>query len=97
MAALALARSRIGHAAGVMNYACLGFVAARMAWPTLGPPALVPSAALVTVAVNMGAVLVRALGRRGRARRRASAQGEAPVSRPARARRGGERTRRSRR
>jgi phosphatidylglycerophosphate synthase len=63
MVAPALARSRVGHAAGVVNYACLGLVCAELAWPRALPPPVLPTAELATVAINVAAVVVRAVGR----------------------------------
>jgi phosphatidylglycerophosphate synthase len=65
MTAASQARSRVGHAAGVMNYACLGMVTARLAIPGSVPPLAMLVIELATVAANVGAVVTRALGRRG--------------------------------
>lgn len=56
---LAPARSGIGHAAGVLNYALVGLVAGAAALP--GPlwPPLLYAASLVVIAVNLTAVLQR--------------------------------------
>lgn len=59
----ALARSRIGHLAGVMNYACLGVVCARLAWPGVLSPLVLLVVELATVGVNVAAVAGRAIGR----------------------------------
>lgn len=59
LAAPALARSRIGHAAGVLNYACLGVVCARIAWPGVAPPFVLLAVELATVGTNVAAVLAR--------------------------------------
>jgi phosphatidylglycerophosphate synthase len=64
MVAPTLARSRLGHAAGVANYACLGVVCARMAWPGMTPRFGLLVVELGTIAINVAAVLTRALGRR---------------------------------
>ena len=57
------ARSRVGHAAGVVNYAGVGVLVAAMAWPkSLASPCL-PVAALVIVVVNLGAVAERSVRR----------------------------------
>ena len=58
-----VARSRIGHTAGVLNYACLGVVCARLAWPGVTPPVVLTLVELATVGANVGAVVVRAAGR----------------------------------
>ncbi len=50
-----LARSRLGHWAGVCNYACVGVVAAR----AIAGPALVAVAGWLTAAVNVGAFASR--------------------------------------
>jgi phosphatidylglycerophosphate synthase len=55
---VALARSRVGHAAGVLNYALLGLVAIALAVPARWEGVL-RVASLVTVAVNLAAVLGR--------------------------------------
>ena len=52
-------RSRIGHAAGVTNYACLGVVCARVAWSDAVPTEVLLLAELATIAVNVGAVIER--------------------------------------
>ena len=54
-----IVRSRIGHAAGVMNYACLGVVCARVAWGDAVPALVLLAAELGTIAVNVGAVVER--------------------------------------
>jgi phosphatidylglycerophosphate synthase len=58
-----LARSRTGHAAGVINYACLGMVCVGVAWPDGVPVMAPPIVELVTVATNVGAVVIRILRR----------------------------------
>lgn len=58
-----LARNRLGHTAGVLNYACLGVVCAGLAWPAAVPAIALPIVELATVATNMGAVVVRVLRR----------------------------------
>jgi phosphatidylglycerophosphate synthase len=67
-----LARSGIGHAAGVLNYACLGVVCAGLAWPESVPGIAPPIVELATVATNVGAVVMRGL-RRGSWTRRSRA------------------------
>ena len=62
-AAVGLARNRIGHAAGVLNYACLGVVCAGLAWPGVVPAVTLPIVELATVATNVGAVMARILRR----------------------------------
>ena len=54
-----LARSRVGHAAGVMNYVLAGTLAARQALAALVPIELVTVVVWGTVAVNTAAVGVR--------------------------------------
>jgi phosphatidylglycerophosphate synthase len=63
MAAARLARSRMGHAAGVVNYACLGVVCARLAWPDGTPPIALMAVELATVTTNVAAVVARMVGR----------------------------------
>jgi hypothetical protein len=62
-----LARSRLGHAAGVLNYVLAGLIAGSMALPGSAWPPLLYLSSLSVVAVNLGAVLVRALPPRARA------------------------------
>lgn len=59
-----LARSRIGHAGGVMNYVCLGVVAGAVAWPSPAWSAPLTAAAIATAAVNLAAVASRLAGQR---------------------------------
>jgi len=58
-----LARSAVGHAAGVMNYLCVGAVAARDVLAPAPWTLLVACAAAVTVALNAAAVGARLCGR----------------------------------
>src|SRR5262249_15797928 len=61
-AGFSLARSRLGHWAGVANYLCLGAVAAAVAWPS---PRLIPmvgTVALATAGCNVAAVAARLIG-----------------------------------
>lgn len=58
-----LARSRIGHWAGVVNYACLGLACGALAVPWSGWPALLALAGAVTAAWNVAAVAARVLPR----------------------------------
>jgi len=58
---LRVARSQIGHAAGVVNYAASGIVVGAVAWPTSISPALVPIASAGVVLVNVAAVVERSL------------------------------------
>jgi phosphatidylglycerophosphate synthase len=60
--AVHLARSAVGHAAGVMNYLCVGAIAARDVLPPTTWTALVTLAAVVTLALNTAAVSVRLFG-----------------------------------
>jgi phosphatidylglycerophosphate synthase len=62
-AARAPSRSGVGHAAGVVNYACLGVVCARLAWPATVPPAALVTVELGTIAINLGAVIERTVRR----------------------------------
>jgi phosphatidylglycerophosphate synthase len=54
-----LARSRLGHAAGVLNYALTGLIVARTALPGRAWGSLLALASLVVVAANLAAVLER--------------------------------------
>ena len=54
-----LARSHLGHWAGVLNYACLGLVAGAVAWPSAAWPAVLTVASTVTAAANLAAVALR--------------------------------------
>ena len=56
---LVLARSRLGHAAGVINYVLAGTLAAHQGLTPLVPLAVVTLVVWVTVAVNLAAVAVR--------------------------------------
>ena len=56
-------RSGVGHAAGVVNYACLGLVCGRLAWPEAVPLAALATAELATIAINFGAVVERMVRR----------------------------------
>jgi phosphatidylglycerophosphate synthase len=58
-----LARSRIGHWAGVVNYACLGLACGALALPWSGWPTLLALAGAVTAAWNVAAVAARVLPR----------------------------------
>jgi CDP-diacylglycerol--glycerol-3-phosphate 3-phosphatidyltransferase len=61
----ALARSRVGHWAGVFNYACLGLVSGAIAWPGRGWSPVLAAASVVTAGINLAAVASRiAAGRR---------------------------------
>jgi phosphatidylglycerophosphate synthase len=54
-----LARSRVGHAAGVVNYGLAVLVAASVALPDGGWTTLLRAASVVVVAVNLAAVAER--------------------------------------
>ena len=54
-----LARSRLGHWAGVFNYACLGLVTGAVAWPSAAWPAVLTAASAVTAGANLAAVVLR--------------------------------------
>ncbi len=55
----ALARSRLGHWAGVANYLCLGVVTAAVAWPGPRWDWVLGGAAVVTTGLNLAAVAGR--------------------------------------
>ena len=59
-------RSRIGHVAGVVNYACLGVVCARIAWNDAVPFVVLFAAELATIGINLGAVIERMVLRSSR-------------------------------
>ncbi len=62
-----LARSRLGHWAGVLNYVCLGLVTAAVAWPGRGWSPVLAAASVVTAGINLAAVASRfAAASRGR-------------------------------
>jgi hypothetical protein len=65
-----LARSGVGHAAGVMNYLCVGVIAARDVLPSTTWTALVALAAAATLVLNAAAVGARLFG--GQLARRAT-------------------------
>lgn len=54
-----LARSRVGHWGGVLNYACLGVVAGAVGWPDARWAVPLGLTALATAAVNLAAVALR--------------------------------------
>jgi phosphatidylglycerophosphate synthase len=54
-----LARSRLGHAAGVLNYACLGLVTGAVAWPAAPWSPWLAGAGAVTAATNLAALASR--------------------------------------
>jgi phosphatidylglycerophosphate synthase len=62
------ARSAVGHAAGVLNYAITGVVAGAVALPGRGWHPILAVASAVVVAVNVAAVVLRAAGNVSRAR-----------------------------
>jgi phosphatidylglycerophosphate synthase len=55
----AMARSAVGHAAGVLNYALVGLVAGAVAMPWRGWPPVLALGSWIVVAVNAAAVLER--------------------------------------
>jgi phosphatidylglycerophosphate synthase len=57
------ARSTIGHAAGVLNYALVGVLAAELVWSATVPRALVSVIGALTIMANGLAVIVRLWGR----------------------------------
>jgi phosphatidylglycerophosphate synthase len=63
---LDLARSRLGHAAGVINYALVGLVSGAVAVPGRAWPALLAAASAVVVVTNVAAVGTRLLAERPR-------------------------------
>lgn len=60
---LRLARSPLGHVAGVVNWAGAGVVTAAVAWPASPAARLVPAACVAIVAVNVAAAAERSLRR----------------------------------
>jgi len=60
------ARSAIGHAAGVFNYALAGLLAGSVAFPWPGWPLLLELGSAVVIALNLGAVVQRLRQRRPR-------------------------------
>jgi phosphatidylglycerophosphate synthase len=59
-----LARSRLGHWAGVANYACLGAVAGAVTWPRPQWIPVLAAAGAATAGLNLAAVLTRLVSRR---------------------------------
>jgi phosphatidylglycerophosphate synthase len=59
-----LARSRLGHWAGVANYACLGMAAGAVAWPGPSWTPLLTAAGATTAGINLAAVAARVLAPR---------------------------------
>ena len=55
----AMARSAVGHAAGVLNYALVGLVAGAVALPARGWAIVLAAGGWIVVAVNLTAVLER--------------------------------------
>jgi phosphatidylglycerophosphate synthase len=64
VAAPRLARSRLGHWAGVANYACLGVVTGAVTWPGPQWTPMLAAAGAATAALNLAAVLTRLVSRR---------------------------------
>jgi phosphatidylglycerophosphate synthase len=58
-----LARSRLGHWGGVLNYVCLGVVAGAVAWPGAAWSLPLGITALCTAALNLAAVGLRLAAR----------------------------------
>jgi len=56
-----VARSRVGHAAGVVNYAGVGVLLATVAWPSAAEPLLGTGVCVAIVAANLGAIAERSL------------------------------------
>ncbi len=59
-----LARSRLGHWAGVANYACLGVASGAAAWPGPWWAPLLAGAGATTAGLNLTAVAARLVARR---------------------------------
>jgi phosphatidylglycerophosphate synthase len=59
-----LARSRLGHWAGVANYACLGVVTGAVTWPGPRWTPVLAAAGATTAGLNLAALLTRLLPRR---------------------------------
>ena len=55
----ALARSRVGHWAGVLNYACLGLVTGAIAWPGSAWRPILAVTSAITAGINLAAVASR--------------------------------------
>ena len=64
-----LARSRLGHWGGVLNYVCLGMVAGAVAWPGTVWSVPLAATALLTAGLNLAAVASRFAARPGAANR----------------------------
>jgi phosphatidylglycerophosphate synthase len=54
-----LARSRLGHWAGVLNYACLGLVTGAVAFPGAAWSPVLAAASVLTAGANLAAVATR--------------------------------------
>jgi phosphatidylglycerophosphate synthase len=67
-----LARSRIGHAAGVANYTLVGLLAGVLAAPTLVAPWMIDVGAAITIGINGVSAASRVLLSRAVRRRRVS-------------------------
>jgi len=65
-AAPRLARSRLGHWAGVANYACLAVVTGALTWPGPQWTRVLAVAGAATAGLNLAAVLTRLVSRRRR-------------------------------
>ena len=57
-----VARSRIGHAAGVVNYAAVGALLAGGVWPVFATSTITTVACVAVVATNLGAIAERSFG-----------------------------------
>lgn len=60
-ASVRLARSRLGHAAGIANWVCVGCCAGSIAFPGALWATLLPVAGLATAGLNLSAVAARLL------------------------------------
>ena len=58
--AVRLARSLLGHWAGIANWVCVGVVAGSVSWPGSAWATIVPLAGWATAALNVAAVVARA-------------------------------------
>lgn len=74
-----LARSRLGHAGGVLNYGLAGVIAGAVAWPGQPWTPALPVASLLVVAVNGASLATRLLPRRAEPPARATPVGGSTV------------------
>ncbi len=71
------ARTRLGHAAGVLNYALTGLATVALAWPGVRRAAPLGAAGWLVATVNVAAVVTRARATRGAGTRARSARSSA--------------------